>query len=297
MAEKATTPRAKREPKKRGESHPSPNGSLAEALASEAQIRMRAAEIRGTNQPLSYDTLNRLYPLLIEEIPRPFLQHVGRVKGKPYESTGIKSVQVQIDRLNNVLGPTGWSFSEEFANEGKLCKVTARILGKDGVVLVERTSFGGVDYASTLGNLYKGSFTNAAKVAFARLGPGHEIYIGIEDLDPDVSEQAAKAQAEAKEKRPSKSKPEAAGDRVTDEQYEILRQTFKAKVVDQESWRMFLLSQGVERTADLAANGYTAALEWLDARPDKEGGGDDAAAEAAPQAGAEAPTQAQAEAP
>jgi hypothetical protein len=54
-----------------------------------------------------------------------------------------------------------------------------------------------VNRGSTQGNLRKGSFTNAAKQALARIGPAHEVYIGVTDHDPDVDEEAAKQQSRA----------------------------------------------------------------------------------------------------
>ena len=41
----------------------------------------------------------------------------------------------------------------------------------------------------------QGSFTNAAKLAFARIGPAHEVYTQAIDYDPDVNDLAANDQA------------------------------------------------------------------------------------------------------
>jgi hypothetical protein len=270
MAEKATTP--KRTTKKDAPKEEPPQvDPLAHAIASEQMIRERAETIRG-NKPLDRAMLRQLMPLLMEPIPAPFIQKVGKVKGKPYESTGIKSVQVQMDRLSNVLGPSNWGYLDEYEESGRLCKVAVQIIDDEGNPLVTRTSFGGVDHASNLGNLYKGSFTNAAKLAIARLGPGHEVYIGFTDLDPDVSEEAAAAAASVadrqQEAQARASKPK--GETLTDEQLDEVRTIFKARQVTAEEWRMFLLSHGVERTADLPTGAFEAAKEWLETKDEKE---------------------------
>lgn len=164
---------------------------LTEALASEAEITEQADAIRQNyDGDLGRGLFDLLYPLLCKPIPSAFIQTVGNVTGKPYVSTGIRSVQVQIDRMNNVLGPYWWGYDEEFEDGGKVAKVTVYV-GDPDRPLVKRSSRGGVDRGSSTGNEYKGSFTNAAKLAFARVGPGHEVYIGAADLDPDVNESVA----------------------------------------------------------------------------------------------------------
>jgi hypothetical protein len=168
--------------------------ALAEAIAHEEAIVQEAAEIRGDGGSLSAELFMRLRPLLRRPIPRGFIEHVGEVTGKPYESTGVKSVQVQMDRLDNVLGPDGWGYEATYSQEGKLCHVRAWV-GSKNAPLFERDSYGGVKQGSSLGNVYKGSFTNAAKLAFARLGPAWEVYVGAADFDPDTDQSAAEAQA------------------------------------------------------------------------------------------------------
>lgn len=168
--------------------------ALAAAVASEQLLADEAAEVRGDALWITPELFAKLLPLLRRPIPAGFIKTIGVVTGKPYESTGIRSVQVQIDRMDNVLTPLGWREKVEYLEGGKLCEVTVQVIGDRDEVLAERTSMGGVDRASTIGNLYKGSYTNAAKVAFARIGPGHEVYVGATDLDPDVSEAAAKEQ-------------------------------------------------------------------------------------------------------
>lgn len=165
---------------------------FAAALAVEAEIASQAAEIRDGAGKLTKSLFDKLYPLLTKPIPSAFIQTVGSGTGKPYESTGIRSVQVQIDRMNNVLSPAWWWWDEGYEDNGKLAQVIVYVGNGPGDVLAHRSSRGGVDRGSTVGNLYKGSFTNAAKLAIARIGPGHEVYLGAADLDPDVNATVAK---------------------------------------------------------------------------------------------------------
>lgn len=177
---------------------------LAEAIASENAIADEAATIREEATTIDRALFLKLWPLLRRPIPAGFITSTGVVKGKPYPSTGVKSMQVLIDRMNNVLTPLWWWYQVEYFGEGSdagtLAEVTVYVgergLEADGgpLILTRATSRGGVNQASTLGNRYKGSETNAAKRAFAQIGPGHEVYLGATDLDPDVSADAAKAQ-------------------------------------------------------------------------------------------------------
>ncbi len=175
------------------------NGDLAAAIASEAQIGEEAAAIRAEHddEGLTAGLFLQLYPLLCKPIPSAFIQRLPATKGKPYESTGIRSVQVQIDRMNNVLTPMWWWQETNHDEGGKLCEVTVFVGNRDSDVLAEGSSFGGVGQGSTLGNIYKGSFTNAGKLAFAHLGVGHEVYLGATDLDPDVDADLANVAPES----------------------------------------------------------------------------------------------------
>ena len=96
---------------------------MAEAVRYEQTIAEEAAQIRGESTVLTPDLFLRLYPLLCRPIPQGFIQRVPPTKGKPYPSTGIRSVQVQIDRMNNVLTPLWWWDSAEHEDAGKLCTV------------------------------------------------------------------------------------------------------------------------------------------------------------------------------
>jgi hypothetical protein len=166
--------------------------AITEAIAAEQEIAARAETLRGEATVLTPEMFLKLWPLLREPIPAGFLSTVPKQTGKPYDSTGIKSVQVQVTRMDNVLTPLWWNDEVEYHDEGRLARVTVRVPG-----LVSRQAWGGVDRGSTRGNIYKGSYTNAAKMAFARVGPGWEVYLGATDLDPDVNAQAARAAAKA----------------------------------------------------------------------------------------------------
>lgn len=163
------------------------------AIAAARTLADEASKIRSDATELTPELFNRLWPLLRREIPAGFLVEATRGEGKPYDSMGIRSVQVCVDRMDDVFTPLWWDQEVEYLDDGKLCKVTVivHVAGND----VRRTAWGGVNRGSTTGNLYKGSYTNAGKRAFALLGIGHEIYIGATDFDPDVDPQAAREQA------------------------------------------------------------------------------------------------------
>jgi hypothetical protein len=174
--------------------------ALAEAIAYEQQITDEAAEIRKPGDTLTREMFDYLWPLLRRPLPGGFIKSLPKLEGKPYASTGVSAVQVQIDRMDHVLGPLNWQHSTDYAEEGKIAHVVVEVLDESGEVLVSRESWGGVNRGSTTGNLFKGSYTNAAKVAFARVGPGHEVYMGAADFDPDTDEDAAKAQSDRQQR-------------------------------------------------------------------------------------------------
>jgi hypothetical protein len=180
----------KREPKK---------SKVAEAVAYERDLAEQAAKIRGENSPPTMDRqlFMALWPLLTAPVPEGFLLMVSAGEGKPYPSTGVRSVQVQKNRLDNVLGPLWWSESREYSDDYKLCRVIVTVHDSDGGVLLSREAVGGVDRGNTLGNKAKGSYTNAAKQAFAQIGPGREVYMRTTDSDPDVDPDAARQQSRA----------------------------------------------------------------------------------------------------
>lgn len=174
------------------------DAAMQAAMESEAAIVAEAADVRGDAE-LTGALFMKLRPLLRRPIPDAFIVSTPSVKGKPYDSTGVKSVQVLSDRMDAVLTPFWWweeihYFGDDYERGGNLCEVTVHVGVPGERPLFSRTSRGGVNQASTLGNRYKGSYTNAAKRAFAAVGPGHEIYLGAADLDPDTNPDAAKQQ-------------------------------------------------------------------------------------------------------
>lgn len=239
----------------------SPNGTdpRAAAIASEQAIADEAAEIRGDTTELTAELYLKLLPLLRRPIPEGFIESIPAVKGKPYESTGIKSVQVQFDRMDNVLTPLWWDEEVAYEKDGALCHVTVYVRqGKDGRVLSQRSSMGGVNQASTVGNLYKGSYTNAAKVAFARTGPGHEVYVGVTDLDPDVHEPSANAQG-------AEQKVTNVDQQLKPESVQKVKAAFLEAGVKEKDWPMYLTRVGLDDEAKMTAANAIQLREILDA--------------------------------
>lgn len=243
----------KRQPSNGSSSTKEAPDPLAEAVAYEESIRVEAATIRGDSSELTADLFMRLWDLLLRPFPPGFIVSTPAVKGKPYDSTGIRSMQVLIDRMNAVLTPLWWRQEVEYFDDGALAKVTV-VVDVVGHRL-SRSSYGGVNQASTIGNRYKGSETNAAKRAFAALGVAHEVYIGATDLDPDVSEAAAKAQ-----ERPEPAPQKHAGPQRTWEQSAALddaialaKDVVEAKVWTRKSLMTQLVAAGATDTASITA--------------------------------------------
>lgn len=233
--------------------------ALTDAIAYEQAIADEAAEIREYHalDDLTPRLFLKLLPLLRRPIPAAFIETVGVVKGKPYVSTGIKSVQVQFDRMDNVLTPLWWRERCDYDRDGTLATVTVEI-GPEGFPFLSRSSKGGVDRGSTVGNVYKGSYTNAAKLAFARVGPGHEVYIGVADLDPDVHEPTAKAQQASTAERVDSPMSAAAIKRVVD--------AFEAAGIVGEDFKLYLTMVGITDPADMTVAHAFALREALDER-------------------------------
>lgn len=228
-----------------------PGATVEEAKAYEAAIAEEAQRIRGNMHQVTVAKFGQLWPLLTKPIPPGFIEQVGIVKGKPYESTGVSSMHVLIARMDNVLGPLSWSWSTDYAEDGMVCKVTVRVGD-----FLERSSWGGVDRGSTKGNVYKGSETNAAKRAFAAIGPGREIYMGTPDLDPDTHKGVAEAQeapdSEATEATPRKLTAEEAGRLLKAIEAAGLQDALEAK----------LRSFGVAELTDLDTQQAIQVYEW-----------------------------------
>lgn len=259
-----------------GDAAKQPLGSEDYARQVEQGIADEAAAIRAAHSEkpcMTPGLFLDLLPLLKRPIPAGFVTRTGAVKGKPYESDGVRSVQVLVDRMDNVLTPLWWQDEVEwFENGHHLCRVTVTVRATDGEVLVSRSSWGGVNQASTLGNHRKGSYTNAAKRAFAMVGPGHEVYVGVVDYDPDVNPDVA-----AEQDRPPRRQPDTAPPRDTprDEKppapppEEVLaellaREDALHELRDDANRGMELLGAGVvQRVRELQAADSKSALEAL----------------------------------
>lgn len=154
-----------------------------------------------------------LSPLLHEPIDPRYIKTEPPVKGKPYESTGITSVQVQVNRLNAILGEAHWTTLLHYEEGGTVCHVhllvgnelgacelndKGRLVVNFADIIARRSGFGGHQQGSTRGDLFKGSETNAAKRTIARLGPGAEVYCLDFDEDKNpISEEYALTSAAA----------------------------------------------------------------------------------------------------
>lgn len=215
------------------------------AVRYEQDVAIEAAAIRGDAITLTPELYLRLWPLLRRPIPSGFIKSVGVVKGKPYASTGVSSVQVQVERMDNVLTPLWWRDTATYEKDGTLAHVVVEVGNLGEPPMVSRRSYGGVDRGSTAGNVYKGSYTNAAKVAFARVGPGHEIYLDAVDLDPDVHEQTAKEQV-----RPQ-SAPSGTPRLLTPEECAKVVKATQDAGLDDDELMLLLGSMGVDSTDDL----------------------------------------------
>jgi hypothetical protein len=196
-----------RRPRGRAAARPGANGQptkievTPEQLAAAAEYETAIAaeadaiwEAHGDDAPLTPGLFRKLRVLLRRPVHEGFISEVSAGKGKPYPSKGIRSIQVQIDRLDNVLHEGNWGWRTDYLDDnGTLAEVTAWVGPEDAPLFVRRAR-GGVDRGSTAGNTHKGTETNAGKPCLARLGVGHEVYLGLTDLDPDVSEEAAEVQ-------------------------------------------------------------------------------------------------------
>jgi hypothetical protein len=236
---------------------------LVEAIAYEDAIREEAEAIwtsdeRAANAGIDPFVFRELRSLLRKPIPAGFIEHVGEVTGKPYASSGVRSVQVQMDRLDNVLGPNNWGYEATHSEDGKRCYVKAWV-GPASDPLFTRDSWGGVNRGSTEGNIFKGSFTNAAKLALARLGPGWEVYVGAADFDPDTDEAAAKAQQGGGE--------DTGPRKLSAEKVEAL-----AKVIETAGLTPHLATKlrgfGKKRIEDLTVEQGLGLFEWATKKPD-----------------------------
>lgn len=177
-----------------------------------AELRQQAVTIREdygyseNESKLTMAILHALAPLLNEPIDGRYIETIPPVSGKPYESTGIRSVQVQINRLNAILGEGHWRKLLHYADGGATCCAHVIVgnalagcnLDKDGQLVIDfraeilahRYGWGGhAARGGNRGDLYKGAETNALKRVIAQLGPGQEVY--CLDFDEDATPRAA----------------------------------------------------------------------------------------------------------
>src|SRR5205823_2254304 len=138
------------------------------------------------------------------------------------ESTGIRSVQVQINRLNAVLGPCHWRKLLHYEGGGIECLAHVvvgnklaecqldehgELLACDADVIAHVQGWGGHERATTRGDMRKGAETNALKRCIAQLGPGQDVY--CLDIDEDHNTTGEAAPAPAQIERPAEPDAEA----------------------------------------------------------------------------------------
>lgn len=210
---------------------PAPTQAPEESYADRAMAILAAGEYSGK---LTAELLRELEPLLREPIPDRYIETTEPTQGKPYVSTGVKSAQVQIDRLNDVLGASHWRALPHYEDGGKRCRVTVvvgnglewcrldeagnllpyTLIGaglftkgdaevKEAEVLVSRDGYGGHARGSAPGDVYKGSETNALKRVIARIGPGCDVY----RMDYDEDTHSAKPPMEEGSSRQGGGRP------------------------------------------------------------------------------------------
>jgi hypothetical protein len=183
----------------------------ADYVPPDPPLAEQAAKIRGDkgyNGKLTPELLLALEPLLREPIDPRYIETTPPLKGKPYVSTGVRSVQVQVDRMNEVLGTVHWRVLYHYTQSGQICKAVV-IVGNElanatldeagnlrpfpehdpltfgADILAVREGWGGHGRGSAPADVYKGSETNALKRVLARLGPGADVY--RLDYDDDVN--------------------------------------------------------------------------------------------------------------
>lgn len=158
------------------------------------QLRAEAAEIRvrhGYRGKLTNALLLDLEALLNTPIPEGYLLHSAPTEGKPYHSTGLKSIQVQVDIANAVLGSAHWRLLTHYKTEhvchawviignnllpAKLIANGEEVEPNGADILTTRDGWGGVKRSNHEGDGRKGAQTNASKRALAQAGPGSNVY-------------------------------------------------------------------------------------------------------------------------
>lgn len=164
-------------------------------------LRKQAAEIRETHKyegKITPELHAALLDLLYVPIPDGYIKFTPPVTGKPYASTGLGSVQPQIDQMNAVLG-CHWRALTHFEDAGQTCKAVVvlgnnlaavslapdggLVIGDTAEVLVIQDGWGSHERGSR-GNIMKGATTNALKRVLAACGPGANVY--RLDIDPEL---------------------------------------------------------------------------------------------------------------
>ncbi len=181
------------------------------------ELREEAEKIKAENEykgNLTADIFNALQELLYRPIPARFIKHTPPGQGHQFEQTGVKSVQVQLDRLNAVLGPQHFRPLTMHTDGGTICKAVVvvgnnlqwaqldesgklvpytvipsggngAVTVKEADVIAERHGWGGWKRGTQPGDVYKASETNALKRVLARFGPASEVYTQDFEDDPE----------------------------------------------------------------------------------------------------------------
>lgn len=227
---------------------------LAEHDARDADRADRAAAIftdarySGT---LTAGMLRKLTPLLREPIsPRDIVTTGPAEKGKPIVTTGIRSVQVQVDRLTEVLGGAHFRLIPHHTADGTRCRMHV-VIGNDlqwcrldrsdangslvpytvlegttvvreSDILVHADGWGGHNRGTAPGDVWKGSETNAGKRVIARVGPGAHVYaLDFEDDPHDTSKPPRERSQQQRQPSPDVQAQQQSGEPdATPEQYE-----------------------------------------------------------------------------
>lgn len=167
----------------------------AEAIKGDEAYKDSGGKMTG---PL-YDALE---PLLFKPTPPVYIEHRPKGEGNPYPTTGLKSTQIQVDRMNDVLGRRHWRTLLFYSQNGTLCKAVV-IVGNDlhwarldehgellpytvvdagdtkeireADIVALHEGWGGWK-SNKLGDTFKSAETNALKRVLARFGPGADVY-------------------------------------------------------------------------------------------------------------------------
>lgn len=185
-----------------------PESERADALDF-ADLRAQATKIQKQQRyrgRLTMPMLRALEDLLNTPIPEEYLLHSEKTEGKPYDSTGLKSLQVQVDIANAVLGGGHWRLLTHYKTEhvchawviigndvirAKLSDDGEEVLPEGADIFLTRDGWGGVKRSNHEGDGRKGAQTNASKRALAQAGPGSNVY--RLDFDEELVDGAAPA--------------------------------------------------------------------------------------------------------